>query len=282
MNRDYKKFPEDDNGEVLWKLRCAGDALTAPREIDFDAVFPTKKVAEQFADLFRKDHRIDLEQLDKDSRGDDGLDWHVIVYLDEVPTHERICEFEALMENRATKLGGRTWGWSANFVPSADPIPEDIWWQYTAGYEDNLPGSIRINLALKDHAPVKGFPKLVIARTGYESNPETPENKLPSTEELDLLHSISEQRVALITSNCEAIYIGGFLCNNWQEDFFYATDVKGLEAAVKKFHQAECPGRKTSFSTHDDPKWKHYLEFLYPNEATIKFYKKDLKKLGVL
>jgi hypothetical protein len=135
---------------------------------------------------------------------------------------------------------------------------------------------------LKDHAPVKGFPKLVIARTGYESNPDSPESKLPTGEELDLLHGISERRVVLVTSECEAIYIGSFLCDNWQEDYFYAADVKGLEAAVKKFHSAECHGRKSSFSAHDEPEWKHYLEFLYPNEATIEFYKKDLKKLGVL
>lgn len=35
MKRDYKEFPKDDNGEVLWQLRTSGDALREPREIDF-------------------------------------------------------------------------------------------------------------------------------------------------------------------------------------------------------------------------------------------------------
>lgn len=279
VNRNYKHFPEDDNGEILWKLRCNGDALTDPREIDFSAVFPSRKQAQEFADGFSGEHRVELEQLEEQT--EDGLEWHVIVYLDEVPIHTRISQFEALLEQRATKLGGRTCGWSAIVVPSADPIPCDLWWTYLAGY-DGLVGSIRINLALKASAPVADYPTLLITGVSYQSNPKKPETKLPADEELDLLHDLSSRRVELVTSSAAAIYIGGFICDNKQEDYFYVVDPAGLEATLKEFHQRECPGRKHSCKTHADSEWKHYLEFLYPNEPTMEHYREELEALGVL
>jgi hypothetical protein len=279
MNRDYKQFPEDDNGEVLWELRCNGDALADSREIDFSAVFTDRKTAREFADSFSVGHRVDLERLEEKTDG--GLEWHVIVYLDEVPVHSRICQFEALMEERAAKLGGRTLGWSAIFVPSAEPIPRELWWNYLAGY-DGLVGSIRINLALKAYAPVAGYPTLLITGVNYESNPKKPESKLPADKELDFLHGINAKRVELVTSQVAAIYIGGFIHNNTQEDYFYVADATGLESALDEFHRKNCPDRQHFCKTHNDPEWKHYLEFLYPNDATMEHYRAELEKLGVL
>lgn len=65
MKRDYKQFPKDDNGEVLWQLRTSGDALTEPREIDFSVIFPSKEAAGAFADALGTKHRVELERLDK-------------------------------------------------------------------------------------------------------------------------------------------------------------------------------------------------------------------------
>jgi hypothetical protein len=49
MKRDYKKFPDDDNGNGLWHFRTKGDALTEPREIDFTLIFPSEEAAVEFA-----------------------------------------------------------------------------------------------------------------------------------------------------------------------------------------------------------------------------------------
>src|SRR6185436_12315138 len=117
MKRDYKKFPKDDNGEVLWHLRCDGDALQDPREIDFSAIFPSKKTASQFAAALGKKYRVELHRLEKQCQTD-GLAWHVLVYLHEVPKHARITAFETSLERQAAALGGRTWGWSASYIPS--------------------------------------------------------------------------------------------------------------------------------------------------------------------
>ena len=49
MKRDYKHFPRNGNGDVLWGLRTSGDALTEPRVIDFSVIFRSKKAATEFA-----------------------------------------------------------------------------------------------------------------------------------------------------------------------------------------------------------------------------------------
>ncbi len=280
MKRNLKQFPNDENGEVLWRLRCAGDALTDPREIDFSAVFPDKVSSSEFASKFGKRHRVEIERLEKKHR-DDGYPWHVLVYLDEIPTHKRITAFEALLSKEARSLGGRTWGWSATYVPSAEPIIQDRWWVYLASY-DGLTGSTRLNFDLKDYAPMAGYKTLVVCGISCESSKRRPESGLPSRKELGFLHRISEKRAALVKAKAKAIHVGAFLKANRQEDFFYVADPKGLEAALKKFYKKECSGREHFFRCKRDPKWKAYLDFLYPNEATIEFYRKELEELELI
>ena len=280
MKRDFKQFPRDDNGEVLWQLRTSGDALADPREIDFSVIFPSKEAASKFASGFGKKHRPEVEQIPKKTRPD-GFPWHVLVYLDEVPQHARIKEFEALLKRQAAPLGGSFWGWSATFVPSTDPsIVKELWWTYLGRYEDGLVGSIRLNLGLRVHAPMRALPILVVTGVSYESDPKKAELKLPGKKDHDFLNRVSDKRVALVTSRATAVYAGAFLYNNEQVDYFYAADDDGLEEALRKFHQKECPGRRHIFHTHKDPKWKEYLNFLYPNEATIEHYREQLEELG--
>src|SRR5258708_12538686 len=61
MKRDHKQFPKDDNGDVLWEVRCEGDALTDPRERDSTVIFPSKKVPTDFAAPCRKNFKDTLQ-----------------------------------------------------------------------------------------------------------------------------------------------------------------------------------------------------------------------------
>ena len=189
--RDYKQFPDDGTGDVLWNLRTDGDALTEKREIDFSAIFPSKEAAAEFADAFKQmKYRVELDRL---SQPDDGRRWHVLVYLDEVPTHSRITRFETLLEKRAARLDGHTWGWSATFVPSKDPsVVKELWWNYLGRYENGLLGLIQINLGLIQHAPMRALPILLTTGVSYESDPKEPESKLPSKRELSALNRLEK------------------------------------------------------------------------------------------
>jgi hypothetical protein len=164
---------------------------------------------------------------------------------------------------------------------TSKPMNTELWWCYQAEY-DGLIGSTTINLALKSRAPISDFPTLVMTGVSYESSHKRPELKLPEMEDLKFLNRVSEKRVALVTSHAKAIWVGAFLHDNQQVDYFYVADPAGLEDALREFHQKECPGRRIYFKSQDDPKWGAYLDFLYPNEATIEHYRGQLEKLGAL
>jgi hypothetical protein len=283
MKRDYKQFPRNPNGEVLWALRTSGDALTEPREIDFSAIFPSRNAASEFAGFFGKKHRVELLRLKKQDQPD-GFPWHVLVYLHEVPRHTTITAFEASLKKQAAPLGGRTWGWSSTFVPSTSPsVVKELWWSYLArDPDDGLPGSMKLNLGLNIHAPMRVLPHLLMTSVSYESNRKKPELKLPSRTDLESLHRLNDKRVTLVMSRTEAVYAGSYTHANRYVDYFYVADPRGIEAALKKFHQKECPGRQVGFKTQRDPKWKCYLEWMYPNEATIEHYRGELQKLGAI
>jgi hypothetical protein len=283
MKRDYKQFPRTPNGEVLWQLRTSGDALTEPREIDFSAIFPSKSAASEFAAFFGKKHRVELLRLKKEDQPT-GFRWHVLVYLHEVPKHARIGAFEASLKKQASALGGRTWGWSSTFVPSTSPsVVKELWWCYIArDANDGLPGSMKLNLGLNIHAPMRVLPHLLMTGIDYESDRKKPELKLPSKTDFKFLHRINDKRVALVTSRSDAIYAGSYTHANRNVDYFYVANPRGLKAALEKFHRKECPGRQMLFKTQRDPRWKCYLEWMYPNEATINHYRDELEELGAI
>jgi hypothetical protein len=118
VERDYEQFPDDDNGEVLWRFRSQGDTLTVPREIDFTVILPSEEAALQFAATYlRGGFKVELTQADEPQ--EDGLDWEITIYTTAVPTHSAITTLEAELGKRAASLGGRASGWSAVFVRSA-------------------------------------------------------------------------------------------------------------------------------------------------------------------
>jgi len=118
MKRDYKKFPKDDNGEVLWKFRCEGDTLEEPREIDFSVIFPSEATALEFAvTCLRSAFKVEFDEAEE--KHEDGLNWEVTVYTHAIPTHPDITALEEGFGRQAAPLGGRSSGWSAIFVSPA-------------------------------------------------------------------------------------------------------------------------------------------------------------------
>ena len=199
MKRDYKQFPRTDNGEVLWRLRKSGDALTEPRLMDFSVIFRSKKSAAEFAAAFGRKYRPEVERLTKRHQVD-GFPWHVLVYLDEVPAYARITAFEAALKKQAAPLGGRFWGWSATFVPSKDPsVVKEQWWVYLArDPNDGLVASTRLNLGLIVHAPMRALPILLISGVSYETdsrNAMKAKEKLPTQTDLVFLQRAGDKQV---------------------------------------------------------------------------------------
>jgi hypothetical protein len=101
-------IPNDDTGDALRRLISHGDDLTRPRDVDFTVVFPDEASAEHFADHFRLLH---FRASVKFAEVADGLPWDVLVVANMEASHEKISEFEDLLQSVADRFGGRNDGW---------------------------------------------------------------------------------------------------------------------------------------------------------------------------
>lgn len=110
MKRDRARFPDDENGDVLWRMAENGDNLSTPREIDFSVIFPTEEAALRFAvHLLRNDQKVSFSEYEEH----DELPWQVEVHPFMEPTHENITGFEKQLGEDAAEFGGRNDGWGS-------------------------------------------------------------------------------------------------------------------------------------------------------------------------
>jgi Regulator of ribonuclease activity B len=110
MKRDYTRFPDDENGDVLWRMLEDGDNLSKPREIDFSVIFPTEEAALQFAvHLLRNDQKVSFSEYEEH----DELPWQVHAHPVMEPTHENISGFESQLGEDAAEFGGSNDGWGS-------------------------------------------------------------------------------------------------------------------------------------------------------------------------
>jgi hypothetical protein len=76
MERDHKRFPRDENGDVLWRMFCNGDRLDKPRMIEFALIFPMRKDALAFgAVLLEQGYRVQFSKYEKKNE----LMWQIMV-----------------------------------------------------------------------------------------------------------------------------------------------------------------------------------------------------------
>jgi len=108
MSRDYARFPDDENGDVLWGMSQQGDDLDKPREVDFSVIFPSEEAALKFAvHLLRNDQKVSFSAYD----GNQDLPWQVQAHAYMIPTHGNITGYENQLAQDAEPLGGRNDGW---------------------------------------------------------------------------------------------------------------------------------------------------------------------------
>lgn len=110
MKRDFTKFPDDENGDVLWRMQEHGDNLSARREVDFSVIFQTEEVALEFAvHLLRNDQKVSFSAYDENEE----MPWQVHAHPVMEPTHENITGYESQLGEDAAKFGGRNDGWGS-------------------------------------------------------------------------------------------------------------------------------------------------------------------------
>ncbi len=144
----------------------------------------------------------------------------------------------------------------------------DKWWTYIADY-DGKPGSTRVDMALRDEAPLPTLPTLVVFGSKYEQRPET---GFPTDEALDRLNANSDRLIQAVLNAQTGIYVGTFTHNGEQVHYVYARTAEGVERAFRQALAETCPTCEAVYRTRPDKDWNAYLKFLYPNQATLQHY----------
>ena len=147
----------------------------------------------------------------------------------------------------------------------------DKWWTYIADY-DGKPGSIRVDMALREEAPLASLVTVVIFGTKYEQKPET---GFPTDEALKKLNADSDALIAAVLSAQVGMYVGTFTHAGEQLHYVYARTAEDTEAAFRQSLAKVCPTCVPVYRTRADPAWNAYLKFLYPNQATLQHYGVD-------
>ncbi|HEY1107610.1 MAG TPA: ribonuclease E inhibitor RraB [Opitutaceae bacterium] len=99
-------IPDDENGDVLRRMREGGDSLTKPRIIDYNFVFPDRDQSIEFARAIpERDLEVCLSFYEERDL------WQVIVKKHMVPEHRAISHLEAELTRRAERAGGEADGW---------------------------------------------------------------------------------------------------------------------------------------------------------------------------
>jgi hypothetical protein len=103
-----KRFPDDENGNVLRRMHENGDDLAKARDIDFTVALPDKAAAQRVGDHF---HKLGYRVSANRSQSATGLPWDVVVIKFMLPTHAGIGQFEEELQRVAATHGGRNDGW---------------------------------------------------------------------------------------------------------------------------------------------------------------------------
>lgn len=117
MERDITLFPNDNNGDALWKMLQDGDDLTEHREIEFSVIFPSEKLALQFGQLLLENNQKLSFCPFPDS---DEYPWEITAYPDMPATYENITAYQHLLESSCDPLQGKFDGW---YCVSATKLP---------------------------------------------------------------------------------------------------------------------------------------------------------------
>jgi regulator of RNase E activity RraB len=108
MYRDYQKFPDDENGNILWQMYQDGDDLSETHEIEFSLTFNEQAKAERAAlHLLREEQKVSLF-LDQELR---PAEWRLTLFIDMLPNYQEIVDLENWLSQMMHDFEGEYDGW---------------------------------------------------------------------------------------------------------------------------------------------------------------------------
>lgn len=154
------------------------------------------------------------------------------------------------------------------FNLNAQQLKEE-WDTYMASYDKGA-GSVLVNMALKEKAPVLSYNYLVI--TGVKIK-ECNADGFPTQQEFQKLYKISDGANELIEKKKRRILAGTFTYNCERTDYYYVNDTLLLRKYLADYYKTNFPQYSFIISIKEDKNWGQYLKFLYPNEELMESMK---------
>jgi uncharacterized protein (TIGR01619 family) len=154
---------------------------------------------------------------------------------------------------------------------------QDNWDVYMAQYEKG-PASTVLNLSLKQSAPTKGFPFILIAAVTFK---DCNKDGLPVEGQFAALYTISDSIKAIVDRNIKNILAGTFTYQCERSDYYYITDTSNIREALMKVNKKTFNNLSIRIKIKEDKNWDAYLKFLYPNEEILE-YMSDSKVVQAL
>lgn len=144
---------------------------------------------------------------------------------------------------------------------------QENWDVYMAQYEQK-PGSIVLDMGLKQVAPIKSLPFVVITGVSFRSCDSI---GMPTKREFTNLYKIADSVKNLIDRLSTNKLVGSFTYLCQRLDYFYVSDTTGIQQQLLNLYKIKFASYIPYINIREEKDWKSYLSFLYPNDATLEF-----------
>jgi uncharacterized protein (TIGR01619 family) len=145
---------------------------------------------------------------------------------------------------------------------------QENWAAYLTTIDGDAPGSILVDLGLREVAPRSDLPDLLVIDVPIKHERE---NGLPEVEEFDILAEIEEGFDSALGA-INRVFAGHLYCEGVASTYFYIASGVNLEPLLWESMEA-FPSYTFTHRINHDPDWESYFNFLFP--API-----ELQRLG--
>lgn len=132
---------------------------------------------------------------------------------------------------------------------------------------DGKPAVISLDLDLQDVADSGTHPQRLHVRHALRAPRE---NGLPDGSENEAMYAIQDALVAALGEQARALYLACLTNDGYREHFFHLPADSDGRAVVAKVESESGEYELETFSD-DDPEWRYYHEFLWPDVRTMQY-----------
>lgn len=140
-------------------------------------------------------------------------------------------------------------------------------WDHYLGKADGVPSSIFVDLGISYEAPVPS--RSLSLRITVGLTIERPDG-LSHEDEAEPLFALEDDLRRVLAETADAVYVGRVTGGGQRQFFYYAHGKAGLPKALPLL-EARHPNYPLRVDAMEDPGWRVYFEFLYPDRLGRQF-----------